>query len=63
MEQSSTWIRIKGKTSHADIIVGVYCRPSIQDDDVDELFFEELKDTSESTAIDLMGSFSLPEIN
>ncbi|KAJ7410618.1 rna-directed dna polymerase from mobile element jockey-like [Pitangus sulphuratus] len=38
-------------------------RPPSQDDDVDKLFFEELRDTSKSTALVLMGDFNLPEIN
>lgn len=49
--------------NNVDIIVGVYYRPVRQDNDISNLIFEELKDTSKSTALVLMGKFDLPEIN
>lgn len=55
-------LRIKGQTNNADIIIAVCCTPSRQDDDIDKLFVEELKDTYESTALVLMGDLNLPEI-
>ncbi|RMC04911.1 hypothetical protein DUI87_18086 [Hirundo rustica rustica] len=53
----SLWIRIKGRTNNADAITGVHYRPPGQD--TDELFFEELRDSSKSTALVLMGEFNL----
>ena len=43
--------------------MGVYYRPPGQDDDTHELFFEEPRDTSRSTALVLMGDFNLPDVN
>ncbi|RMC04910.1 hypothetical protein DUI87_18085 [Hirundo rustica rustica] len=57
----SLWIRIKGQTNNADAITGVHYRPPGQD--TDELLFEELRDSSKSTALVLMGEFNLAEIN
>ncbi|KAJ7413848.1 mitochondrial fission process protein 1 [Pitangus sulphuratus] len=57
------WVKIKWQTNNADVIVEVYYRPSSQDDHANELFFEELRDTSKSTALVLMGDLNLPEIN
>ncbi|KAJ7416492.1 adaptin ear-binding coat-associated protein 1 [Willisornis vidua] len=56
-------VRIKGQTNNVDVIIGVYYRPPGQDYDVDKLFLDELRDTSKSTALVLMGNFNLPEIN
>ncbi|KAJ7397764.1 hypothetical protein BTVI_132244 [Pitangus sulphuratus] len=56
-------VRIKGQINNVDVIVGVYCRPPIQDNDVNEFFFEELRDTSKSTALVLMWDFNLPDTN
>ncbi|KAJ7425206.1 hypothetical protein BTVI_03796 [Pitangus sulphuratus] len=59
----SLWVRIKEQINNEDVIVGVCYRPPSQDDDINELFFEELRDTCKSTVLVLMGDFSLPEIN
>ncbi|KAJ7408181.1 mitochondrial fission process protein 1 [Willisornis vidua] len=59
----SLWVRIKGQTNNVDVIVGVYYRSHSQDDDIDKYFFEELRDTSKSPALVLIGDFNLPEIN
>ncbi|KAJ7408303.1 hypothetical protein BTVI_60226 [Pitangus sulphuratus] len=59
----SLWVRIKGQTSNVDVIVVVHYRPSGQDNDTDELFFEELRDAPKSTALVLMGDFNFPEIS
>ncbi|TRZ06977.1 hypothetical protein HGM15179_020129 [Zosterops borbonicus] len=56
-------IRINGQANNADVTVRVYCRPPSQDNYVDELFFEELRDASKPTAVVFIGDFSLPEIN
>lgn len=59
----SLCVKIKGQANIEDIIVGVYYRPPRQDDDTDELFLKELRDTSRSTVLVLMGDFSLPDVN
>ncbi|KAJ7423500.1 hypothetical protein BTVI_09530 [Pitangus sulphuratus] len=43
--------------------MGVCYRSPSQNDDADKLFFEELQETSKTTALVLMGDFNLPEIN
>lgn len=55
----SLWIKIKGQRENED--EGVYYRPPSQNANADELF-EEQRDTSMSTALVLMGDFSLPKI-
>ncbi|KAJ7402361.1 mitochondrial fission process protein 1 [Pitangus sulphuratus] len=55
----SLWVRFKGQTSN----VGLCYRPPSQDDVANELLFEELRDTSRSTGLVLMGDFNLPKIN
>lgn len=57
------WVRIEGETNDVDVTAKVNYRPLGQDSDVHELFFEELKNDSKSTAFVFMGDFSLPEIN
>ncbi|KAJ7419281.1 hypothetical protein BTVI_26056 [Pitangus sulphuratus] len=59
----SLCVRIKGRTNNADVIVGVYYRSPRQDDDTDELFLEELKNTPKSTALVLMGDFNLSDVH
>lgn len=59
----SLWVIIKGQTNNMDVTVGVYYRPPSQDNDAKELFLEELRDTSKSTAVVLMRDFSLLEID
>lgn len=53
----------KQGTNNVDVIVGVCYTPPSQDDEVDGLCFEELRDASKSTALALMGDFNLPESN
>ncbi|KAJ7426117.1 mitochondrial fission process protein 1 [Willisornis vidua] len=59
----SLWGRMKRQTNNVDVTVGVYYRPPSQDNDTNKIFFEELRDTSKSTALVLMGDFNLTEIN
>lgn len=61
-QRCSLWIKIKGQKSNVDIIVGVYYRLPSQDKYATKLFYEEIRDTSKSTALVLMGDFNLPEI-
>jgi len=50
------WVRAKGVAYKGDVVVRVYYRPPSQDDDTNELFFEELRNTSRSVALVLMGN-------
>jgi len=59
----SFWVRIKGQTHMGDVIVGVYYRPPDQDEEVDEAFYRQLKGTSQSQALVLMGDFNHPDIS
>lgn len=46
------WVRIIDGLCHLDdIVVGVCCRPPDQDEQVDEVFFEELEVASHSQAM------------
>lgn len=55
----SLWIRIKGQKSNVGTIVRVFYRLPSQDNDVNKLFYEELRDTPKSTALVLRGDFNL----
>lgn len=59
----SLCVRIKGQANKGDVTVGVYYRPPRQDDDTDELFFKDLRDTSRSAALVLMGDSNLPDVD
>ncbi|TRZ08055.1 hypothetical protein HGM15179_019054 [Zosterops borbonicus] len=55
-------VRITGKATKANILVGLYYRPLNQDEEVDELFYKQLEDVSRSPALVLVGDFNLPDI-
>ncbi|PKU48789.1 mitochondrial fission process protein 1 [Limosa lapponica baueri] len=57
------WVRIKGRASKADIVVGVCYRPPNQDVEVDEMFYKQLVEVSRSLALVLVGDFNLPDIS
>lgn len=57
------WVEMKEQTNKADVVVGVYYRPPSQDDSTAEPLFKELRDTSKSASLLLMGDFSFPDIN
>ena len=38
----SLWVKIRGRADKADILVGICYRPSNQDEETDELFYEQL---------------------
>lgn len=59
----SPWVRFKGQTNKADIIVGLFHRALSWDGDTDELFFKELRESSKSTILVLVGDFNLPSVN
>ncbi|RMC06974.1 hypothetical protein DUI87_16426 [Hirundo rustica rustica] len=56
------WVRIKGKTDKADILLGVCYRPPNKEEEVDNLFYKQLGNVSRSSALVLVGDFNLPDI-
>ncbi|GAB0206524.1 hypothetical protein GRJ2_003118000 [Grus japonensis] len=56
------WVRIRGKTNKADIVVGVCYRPPNQDEEADEIFYKQLGEVSRSLALVLMGDFNLLDV-
>jgi len=42
----SLWVRMKGKANEVGVLVGVFYQPASQDEDTNELFYKELRDTS-----------------
>jgi len=59
----SLGVRIKGQPDMGDITVGVYYRPSDQEEEVDEAFYRQLQAASQSQALVLMGDFNHPDIS
>ncbi|PKU40554.1 rna-directed dna polymerase from mobile element jockey-like [Limosa lapponica baueri] len=57
------WVRIRGKASKVDIVVGVCYRPPSQDVEVDEMFYKQLVEVSRSLALVLVGDFNLSDIS
>jgi len=43
-----------------DVVVGVYCRTPDQDEEADEAFYRQLKVTSQSQALVLVGELQPP---
>ncbi|PKU42547.1 rna-directed dna polymerase from mobile element jockey- hypothetical protein [Limosa lapponica baueri] len=58
-----TLARIKGKANKADIMVGVYYRPPNQDVEIDEIFYQQLAELSQSLTLVLVGDFNFPDIS
>ncbi|TRZ14352.1 hypothetical protein HGM15179_012749 [Zosterops borbonicus] len=56
------WVRIQGKASKADILLGVCYYPPNQEEEVDNLFYNQLENVSGSPALVLLGDFNLPDI-
>ncbi|KAK4828567.1 hypothetical protein QYF61_027657 [Mycteria americana] len=56
------WVRMRGKASKADILLGVCYRPPNQDEEADEAFDKQLARVSQSLALVLMGDFNLPDV-
>ena len=42
----SLWVKIRGSTDKADILVGVCCRAPNQDEETDEVFYEQLAEAA-----------------
>lgn len=59
--EESLWVRVRGEASKVDIVVGVCYTPPGQREEVDEAFLKQLKDTSGSQTLLLMGNFNLPD--
>ena len=55
-------VRIKVKANTNDVIMGVYYRPSNQDEEVDKTLYRQLGEVSRSLPLVLMGDFNFPDI-
>ncbi|PKU42231.1 rna-directed dna polymerase from mobile element jockey-like [Limosa lapponica baueri] len=55
-------VRITGNTNKVDIMVGVSYRPSNQDEEADEIFYEQLGEDSQLLTFVLVGDFNLPDV-
>ena len=58
----SLWVKIRGRADKAHILVGICYRPLNQDEEIDELFYEQLAEAVRSSALVLMGDFNFPNI-
>ncbi|RMC19336.1 hypothetical protein DUI87_03945 [Hirundo rustica rustica] len=56
------WMRIKGKVNKADILLGVCYSPPNREEEVDNLFYQQLENVSGSSALVLVGDFNLTDI-
>ena len=56
------WIRMRGKASNADILLGVCYRPPSQDEEADEAFYKQLAEVSQPLVLVLVGDFNLPDV-
>jgi len=56
------WVKMRGKDNKADILLGVCYRPPNQHEEVDEVFYKQLAEVSQSLALVLVGDFSLLDI-
>ncbi|PKU30779.1 adaptin ear-binding coat-associated protein 1 [Limosa lapponica baueri] len=57
------WVRIRGRASKADIVVGVCYRLPNQNVEIDEIFYKQLGEVSRLLALVLVGDFNLPDIS
>lgn len=55
------WVRMRGKVK-ADVLLGFCYRPPSQDEEIDEIFYEQLSEVSKSTALVLVADFNLADI-
>jgi len=53
---------MRGKAKKADILLGVCYRPPNQDEEVDEAFYKQLAEVSQSLALVLVQYFHLPDV-
>jgi len=49
-------VKMRGKVNKADILLEVYFRPPIQDEEVDQVVYKRLAEVSQSLALVLVGS-------
>ncbi|KAF4803558.1 hypothetical protein TURU_015076 [Turdus rufiventris] len=61
-EVECLWVRIKGKANKADILLGVCYHSPNQEEEVDNFFYKQLENVSESSVLVLVGDFNLPDI-
>jgi len=55
-------VKRRWKANKAGILLGVYYRPPSQDEEVDEVFYKQLEEVSQSLVLVLVGDFNLPDI-
>ena len=58
----SLWVRIKGQAGMGDTVVGVYYRPTDQDEEVDEAFYRQPRAASQLQALVKGGDFTYADI-
>ena len=58
----SLLVRIKGKASKTDVIVGVCYRPPNQDEKVDKTLYRQLDRVCKTSPLVLVGDFNFPDI-
>ncbi|XP_073409523.1 uncharacterized protein [Dendrobates tinctorius] len=58
----TVWVRIQGQNNGKDTIVGIYYRPPVQAEDMDELFMHQMAKFSKKYDIVVMGDFNYPDI-
>ena len=56
------WVKIRGNSKKADIMVGVCYRPPNQDEEVNEIFCKQLGEVSRSLTLVLVGYSNLPDV-
>ena len=56
------WVRIKGKASKADIMVGCCYRAPNQHEEAEGIFYKQLGEVSQSLGLVLVGDFNLPDV-
>ena len=56
------WVRIRGRANKADIMVGCCYRPPNQDEEVDEIFYKQLRKDPQLLAIVLVGDWLTGEV-
>jgi len=56
------WVKLRGKASKADILLGVCYRPPNQDEEADEVFCKRLAEISQLIALVSVGDFDLADI-
>jgi len=58
----SVSVRVRGKIKRTEIFVGFCYRLPKQDEEMDEMFYEQLAEVMQSTVLVLKGDFNFPDI-